>query len=135
MLVKDADESVKALEQGDIIQYKTNANGEIVSVRVLFDISAKETEGINEPAENLKTVYGKVTKKFANSMNVTVNGEGAVNYDIPADVNIYYADSTLSRNNVLVSDAGEIQPYEAEEGNRVFIKLYKDEVKEIVIVK
>lgn len=135
VLVKGADESKQALEQGDIIQYKTNADGEIVSVRVLFDINAKEIEGINEPAENLMTVYGKVTKKFADSINVTINGEGAVNYDIPADINIYYVDSTLSRNNVLISDAGEIQPYEAEEGNRVFIKLFKDEVKEIVVIK
>ncbi len=135
VLVKNTQDGTKPLAEGDIIQYKTNAEGEIVSVRVLLDIETKETEAVNEPSENLTTVYGKVTKKFANSVNVKVNDGGEVNYDVPSDVNVYYVDTTISRNNVLTADTDEILPYDAEEGNRIFIKIYKDEVREIVIVK
>ena len=67
----------KPLSSGDIVQLKTNAKGEIESVRVLFEAANKETEGKHVIDEDLVTVYGKVEKKFANSINVSVNG-GAV---------------------------------------------------------
>ena len=125
----------KALETGDIIQYKTNSKGEIVSVRVLLDISVKDTEGVAEPVENLKTVYGKVTKKFSNSVNVTVNGASETNYVLSNNVKVYSVDSTLSKNNVELSSIGDIQSFDAEEGNRILLKLYKGAVTEAVIVK
>lgn len=125
----------KPLANGDIIQYKTNAAGEIVSVRVLFDASAKETEFTAEPVENLSIVYGKVTKKFASSINVTVNGGSTLNFDLPSDINVYTVDTTKSKNNIEASVIGDIQAYDEDENNRVFIRLYKDIVQEVVIVK
>ena len=128
-------ENKDALEAGDIIQVKTNANGEVASIRLLFDIDAKSTEGTAEPADNLKTVYGKVIKKFTNSINVTVNGGETVNYSLSDSVKVYKVDTTLSKNKVSVAETGDIQVFDAEENNRVFIKLYKDEVQEVVIVQ
>jgi len=123
------------LETGDIIQIKKNSNDEIASIRVLFDIDAKNAESVATPAENLKTVYGKVIRKFTNSINVTVNDGSTVNYSIPEGTKIYKVDTTVSKNQVSVAEAGDIQVYDAEENNRVFIKLYKNEVQEIVIVQ
>lgn len=124
-----------ALEAGDIIQYVTNAEGEITNIRVLFDISAKGTESEAEVAENLKTVYGKVTKKFASSMNVTVNGGSVMNLQLPSGVTVYSVDTTLPKNQVTVVTAGDIQAYDEDEGNRVFVRIYKDVVQEVVIIK
>ncbi len=132
VLVKNVSED---LEAGDIIQIKKNSEDEIASINVLFDIKTKGTEGITNPAENLSIVYGKVTKKFTSSINVTVNDADTVNYSIPSDANIYKVDTELSKNKVTVAEAGDIQAYDAEEGNRVLIKLYKNEVKEIVIIQ
>ena len=122
------------LEEGDLIQYKTNAKGEITSVRVLMDISSKNTEAVTTPVENLKTVYGKVVKKFSDSINVTVNDESAVNYEL-GDAVVYQIDTTASKNKVTKVSAADIQNYDADENNRIFLRLYKDEVKEAVIIK
>ena len=124
-----------ALETGDIIQIKQNAEKEIVSIRVLFDVDTKNTEASANPAEHLNTVYGKVTKKFTNSINVTVNGGSAVNYELSEDVKVYKVDTTVSKNNITVAETSDIQVFDEEENNRVFIKLYKDEVQEIVIIQ
>ena len=124
-----------ALKTGDIIQYKANPDGEITEIRVLMSISDKDTEKTTKPAENLETVYGKVVRKFASSINVTVNDGEVVNYKLPEDINVYSVDTTLSKNQVSVAEASDIQNFDAEEGNRVFIKLYKDVVSEIVIIK
>lgn len=132
VLEKDSDAT---LEPGDLIQYKTNSKGEIVSIRVLFDVNSKDTEATAEPIENLKTVYGKVTRKFSDSINVTVNDADETNYALSSDVKVYSVDTTLSRNNVEVSETGDIQSFDAEEGNRVFLKLYKNAVTEVVIIK
>lgn len=125
----------KALQNGDIIQYKTNDKGEIVKIRVLFDIETKGTEATQNPVEDLETVYGKVTKKFTNSINVTVNDQNVRNFQIPEDAKIYSVDTTKAKNNVTVATSGDIQAYDADEGNRVFIRLYDEVVKEIVIIK
>ncbi len=123
------------LEKGDIIQYKTNSDNEIVSIRLLLDISTKDTETTAEPAEKLETVYGKVTKKFSGSINVTVNGGNETNYSIPSEATVYSIDTTKSKNNVNVANATDIQKFDEEENNRVFIKIYDDVVQEIVIIK
>lgn len=133
VLVK-GDDNV-ALQAGDIIQYVTNSEGEITNIRVLFDISAKETEAEVNVVENLKTVYGKVTKKFAGSMNVSVNGGSAMNLQLGDDVVVYSVDTTLPKNKISVVTTGDIQAYDADEGNRVFVKIYKDVVQEVVIIK
>ena len=125
----------KELEIGDIIQYKTNDNGEIVKIRVLFDISAKNTEFNEVPVEDLEILYGKVSKKFSGSINVTVNGGAVRNVQLPSDVKVYSVDSSKTKNNVTVGTTGDIQAYDADEGNRVFIRFYDDVVKEVVIIK
>lgn len=118
-----------------IIQYKTNANGEIVNIRVLFDIQTKGTEASAEPVENLNTIYGKVTKKFSNSINVTVNDGEVMNVQLPAETLVYSVDTTKSKNQVTAATIGDIQAFDADEENRVFIKFYKDVVQEVVIIK
>ena len=125
----------QALENGDIIQYKTNDKGEIVKIRVLFDIDEKATEKTENPVEDLETVYGKVTKKFTNSINVTVNDQNVRNFMFSEDIKVYSVDTTKNKNNVTVATTGDIQAYDADEGNRVFIRLYDEVVKEIVIIK
>lgn len=123
------------LEAGDLIQYKTNADGEITSIRVLMDIKTKDTEVSSTPVENLDIVYGKVTKKFTNTINVTVNGGDVINYALNDDVKVYEVDTTLSKNNINVASIKDIQSFDEEENNRVFIKIYKDVVQEVVIIK
>lgn len=123
------------LQAGDIIQYKTNANDEIVSIRLLLDITSKDTEAANEPVENLVTVYGKVTKKFTDSINVTVNDGGVVNYTLPEDIKVYSIDTTKSKNNITVAQISDIQSFDEDENNRVFLKIYKNVVQEAVIIK
>ena len=125
----------KALKAGDIIQYKTNDKGEIVKIRVLFDIETKETEFNNFPVEDLEILYGKVNKKFASSINVTVNDGAVRNVQLPQDVVVYSVDSTKTKNNITIVTTGDIQAYDADEGNRVFIRFYDDVVKEVVIIK
>lgn len=129
------DENDQPLKNGDIIQYQTNSKGEIASVRVLFKASEKETEKAERPAENLATVYGKVTKKFAKSMNVTINDGEVINLQLPDDVTVYSVDTTKSKNNIKVATTGDIQAFDEDEGNRVFVRIYKDVVQEVVIVK
>ena len=134
ILVK-GEEGDQQLEAGDIIQYKTNAKGEIVNIRVLFDIQTKDTEATETPVENLQTIYGKVTKKFSDSINVTIDDGEEVNIQLPAETLVYSVDTTKTRNNVVVSTLGDIQAYDEDEGNRVFVKFYKDVVQEVVIIK
>lgn len=126
--------SVK-LETGDIIQYKLNANGEIAAIRVLMDINDKEEEKQEEPVENLEIIYGKVVKKFSNSINVTVDDGSVQNVQLPNDITVYSVDTTKTKNNITVATRGDIQAYDEDEGNRVFIKIYKDVVQEVVIIK
>lgn len=131
ILVKDD----KALENGDIIQYRTNSDKEIVSVRVLFDISTADKEFTASPEKDLDIVYGQVTKKFSNSLNISVNGGAASNYIIPEKVNVYSVDTTISKNNISAAEFNDIQVYDEDENNRIFLRIFEDTVKEIVIVK
>jgi len=132
ILVKDGN---KELENGDIIQIRKNSRDEISNIRVLFDSDKKEYEISYTPVENLEIVYGKVTKKFNDSMNVSVNGGTAVNYEIPTDAKVYIVDTTLSKNNIKTAEQADIHAYDEEENNRVFIKIYDHVVQEIVIIK
>lgn len=122
------------LKAGDIIQMKTNAKGEIESIRVLFEIDDKATEVKTEVAEDLVTVYGKVVKKFTNSINVTVNGGAVENYSTQG-ARVYEVNSSKTTNPVKVAEAGDITQYDDLDVSRVFIRIYKDTVKEIIIVR
>ena len=125
----------KKLEAGDIIQYKLNSKNEIAGIRVLFDKTAKSTEFIAEPDEDMHIVYGKVTKKFSDSVNVSVNDESVVNYSIGEGVNVYSVDTQSTRKPVSTASIDDISIYDEDEGNRIFIKIIDQTVKEIVIVK
>ena len=122
------------LAAGDIIQFKTNSAGEIESIRVLFEAKDKETEGTQTIEEDLVTVYGKVVKKFANSINVSVDDGAVSNYNING-VRVYEFNSSKSTNPIKVVEPGDIPQYDELDESRVFIRIYKDEVKEIVIVR
>ncbi len=125
----------KKLAAGDIIQYKLDSEGNIAGIRVLLDSSQRTTEFNNEYEKDSVAVYGKVTKKFNDSINVSVNDGAAVNYSIGESVPVYSIDNTRNKNNILVSSFDEISVFDEDENNRVFIRIYDDEVKEIVIVK
>ncbi|MBQ4109792.1 MAG: S-layer homology domain-containing protein [Clostridia bacterium] len=124
----------KALVQGDVIQFKLNAKGKIDKIDVLFDTDAKATEFSKQVGEKMQLVYGKVTKKFTSSINVSVNDGEIENYST-ADVKVYSYDSTKNSSKVTLSSAADIQRFDSENNNRVFIRIYDDIVKEIVIVK
>ena len=124
----------QALSAGDIIQFKTNSAGEIESIRVLFEAKDKDTEGTQTINEDLVTVYGKVVKKFTNSINVSVNGGAVSNYNI-SGVRVYEFNSSKTTNPIKVVEPGDIPQYDELDESRVFIRIYKDEVKEIVIVR
>lgn len=131
VLVNEEDE---ALSAGDIIQIRTNTKGEIESIRVLFEMKNKATEGTQTINEDLVTVYGKVMKKFANSINVSVNGGAISNYNIDG-VRVYEFNSSKTTNPIKVVEPGDIPQYDELDESRVFIRVYKHEVKEIVIVR
>ena len=86
-------------------------------------------------AENLKTIYGKVTKKFSGSINVTVNDGDTINLQLPSDITVYTVDTSKTKNNIQVGAISDIQSYDEDEGNRVFIRIYKDIVQEVVVIK
>lgn len=125
----------KKLEAGDVIQYKRDSEGNIAGIRVLLDSSERNTEFNTEHEKDFYAIYGKVTKKFDNSINVSVNDGTAVNYTVSDETEVYSVDHTRSKNNILVSSFDEISVFDEDENNRVFIRIYEDEVKEIVIVK
>ena len=128
------DEEGVKLTKGDIVQIKTNAKGEIENLRVLFRAKDKDTEVKNVIDEDLYTVYGKVVKKFTNSINVTVNDGSAENFNLN-NVTVYEFDSAKTKNAIKVVEAGDIAQYDEVAPQRVFIKVYKNAVTEIVIVK
>ena len=121
------------LQRGDIIQYSTNTKGEADEIQILFNVNDKTTEFTREVSTDLKTVYGRVTKKFAKSVNVDVNGS-VTNYST-ADATVYLYDSTRGEGKVSVVAPEDIEVYEEGNEARIFIKIYRDTVQEIVIVK
>ena len=121
------------LEAGDVFQYNTNADGDVDAITLLFDVNQMGTEFTREVTTDLTTVYGRAVKRFSGSVNVDVNGE-VRNY-ATANATVYSFNSERKNNKVTVVTPADIELY--EEGNevRVFLKLYKDEVTEIVIVR
>lgn len=126
-------ESGKEIKQGDIFQYSTDAQGDVDAITVLFDSENLTDEFTTTIGNDLTVVYGKVTKKFADSVNVSVDGT-VRNYST-ANAEVYEYNSKRNNNNINVVTAGDIEVY--EEGNevRLFIKIYKDAVEEFVIVR
>ncbi|MBR5152217.1 MAG: S-layer homology domain-containing protein [Clostridia bacterium] len=122
-----------ALEQGDIFQYRTNTAGEIDGITLLFDINTKNTESVYEVTEDLTCIYGRVTKKFSGSINMTVNG--AVYNFATGDATVYLYDSTRNKPTIQVVSAADIEIFEEGNEARLFLKIYEDVVQEMVIIK
>lgn len=125
-------DSVK-LETGDIIQYNKNSKGEVDRITVLFDSNNKTDEFDKEVITNLRTVYGRAVKKFSDTVNVRINNDIS-NFSTKNAV-VYLYDSSKSSNNISVVSAADIEIFETGNEARIFLKLYKDTVQEIVIVK
>ncbi len=123
----------EALERGDVVQLKLDAKNRIASLRMVFEASEKGTE-FSSTEGDLTVLYGKVTKKFASSINVQVNDGAVANYALD-NVLVYEFDSSKKKNPIRVVDAGEISQYDEADASRVLVKIYKDVVQEIVIVK
>lgn len=123
----------KPIVQGDIFQYSKNAKGDADAITLLFDSSAKDTEFTKTVQTDLDIAYGRVTRKFADSVNLSVNGT-VKNYSTVGAA-VYEYNSKKNNNNVSVVTSGDIEVY--EEGNevRLFVKVYKDKVQELVIVR
>lgn len=123
----------ESLEQGDIIQYRTNAEGEIDGITLLFNIKNKANDAMAEVTEDLTTVYGKVTKKFSGSINMTVNG--TIQNFATGDATVYMYDSTRNKPRIEVVSAADIEIFEEGNEARLFVKVYEDAVQEMVIIK
>jgi len=123
----------KLLSQGDIIQYRTNSKGNADAIELLFDASKKDEEFKNTLSDDHVVLYGKISKKFSDSVNIQVNGEKAENYAV-GDAKVYVYDTTISRNKLTVGDASDLDVYD-NNGSRVFVRIYKDSVKEFVVIK
>ena len=121
------------LTKGDVIQYRTNIRGEIDGITLLFDSNAKDTEFVSEVTDDLTTVYGRVTKKFSGSVNMTVNGK-VYNF-ATGDATVYLYDSNRSKNDIQVVSAADIEIYETGNEARLFLKVYNDVVQEMLIVR
>lgn len=128
------DDGKTPLQKGDIIQYNTNANGEITTYRVLFDISKKDTEFTKDITDDLTVIYGKVSEKFSSSMNITVNDENEQNISF-GSAKMYLVDASKSNRIVVSATSGDIQKYDDADPYKVFVKSYKGVVSEIIIIK
>lgn len=121
------------LKAGDIIQYKTDAKGNVDGITLLFDSSNKTNEFVTDVTTDLRTVYGRATRKFGGSVNVQV-GDETYNF-ATGDAIVYMYDSSRTRNPISVVSAADIEIYETGNEARLFVKIYQDEVQEMVIVK
>ena len=80
-------------------------------------------------------VYGKVTKKFTDSVNISVNSNASINYSTK-DALVYKVNTAKTNNKITIVDSGEISKWEDDANEvRVFLRIYKDEVKEIAIIE
>lgn len=138
MLVKSTDDLYRSdttpLVKGDIIQYKTNTKGEISAIRVLFDTAKKDEMFKNDSVTDMTILYGQITAKFPSSMNITVDGDTEQNISF-GSAKIYLLDPSKSSNIVTEGTTGDIQKYDESDPYQVFVKIYKDVVQEIVVVK
>jgi len=126
-------DSGNLLKEGDIIQYRTNTEGVVDAINVLFDTDADNSEAKTKISDDLTTIYGRVIKKFSDSVNVQVGNSAAENYEI-SNATVYVYDKTLNKNKISVGDSADIERYE-NNGGKVFMRIYKGDVKEVVVIK
>ena len=101
---------------------------------MLFDIDKTDKEFTNEISKDLSTHYGRVTKKFANSFNLQINDSANVNHEI-GNAKVYVVDTEKNSNSITVGDASDIQKYDDSKPERVFVRVYKGEVMDIVVIR
>lgn len=138
---KDTDTLVKegsTLQTGDIIQYQKNSKGEIDKITLLFDRNNRASNEVEVMTEvegtEMVTIIGTVTKKFANSMNIVANNMPETNLDISqAKVYVYDA-SKPERSQVKVADSSFITKFDEAQPEKVFVRMYKGVVTEIVVI-
>ncbi len=133
ILRKSNGSSTVPLSQGDIIQYRSNTAGEVDGITLLFDSNNKNKEFSNDITKDLTCVYGRVTKKFSGSVNLSVN-DVIKNY-ATGDATVYLYDSSRTNNNIQVVSPADIEIYEEGNEARLFIRVYEDKVMEMVIVR
>lgn len=138
---KDTDTLVKesgVLKTGDIIQYQTNSKGEIDKITVLFDSSNRANDEVEIMTEvegtEMVTIIGTVTKKFANSMNIKANNMSETNLDISGAKVYVYDASKPERSQVKVADSSYITKFDEAKPEKVFVRMYKGVVTEIVVI-
>lgn len=126
------------LQTGDIIQYQTNSKGEIDKITVLFDSNDRANDDIEVMTEvegtEMVTIIGTVTKKFANSMNIKANNMPETNLDISNAVVYVYDASKSERAQVKVADSSYITKFDEAQPEKVFVRMYKGVVTEIVVI-
>ena len=138
---KDTDTLVKegsVLQTGDIIQYQTNSKGEIDKITVLFDSNNRTNDEVEIMTEvegtEMVTIIGTVTKKFANSMNIVANNMPETNLDISGAKVYVYDASKSNRAQVKVADSSYITKFDEAQPEKVFVRMYKGVVTEIVVI-
>ena len=133
-LLKDG----KVLQTGDIIQYQKNSKGEIDKITLLFDSNDRKNNEIEVMTEiegtEMVTIIGTVSKKFANSINITANNMPETNIDITGATVYVYDASKTSRAQVKVADSSYITKFDEAKPEKVFVRMYKGVVTEIVVI-
>ena len=138
---KDTDTLVKegsTLQTGDIIQYQKNSKGEIDKITLLFDRNDRANDEVEVMTEvegtEMVTIIGTVTKKFANSMNIVANNMPETNLDISSAKVYVYDASKSERAQVKVADSSYITKFDEAQPEKVFVRMYKGVVTEIVVI-
>lgn len=138
---KDTDTLVKesgVLKTGDIIQYQTNSKGEIDKITLLFDSNDRTNNEVEIMTEvegtEMVTIIGTVTKKFANSMNIKANNMPETNLDISGAKVYVYDASKPERAQVKVADSSYITKFDEAQPEKVFVRMYKGVVTEVVVI-
>ncbi len=126
------------LQTGDIIQYQTNSKGEIDKITVLFDSNDRTNDEIEVMTEvegtEMVTIIGTVTKKFANSINIKANNMPETNLDISGAKVYVYDASKSERAQLKVADSSFITKFDEAQPEKVFVRMYKGIVTEIVVI-
>ena len=71
---------------------------------------------------------------FTSSFNHQVNDGTVENYAF-ADATVYVVDTSKNAKQITVGDFGDIQKYDETAPEKVFVRIYKDVVQEIVVIK
>ena len=138
---KDTETLVKegsVLQTGDIIQFQKNSKGEIDKITLLFDRNNRANDEVEIMTEvegtEMVTIIGTVTKKFANSINVVANNMPETNLDISSAKVYVYDASKSERSQVKVADSSFITKFDEAQPEKVFVRMYKGVVTEVVVI-